>query len=78
MEQAIAWLQTAVQVAVFQTFQLYQQLRDDAFKWIGISYHHACNGMGQATIARKVRRQMNPLLALCTIVVPAVRSVQVA
>jgi hypothetical protein len=68
----------AVQVAAFHTFQLYQQLRDDAFKWIDFPYHDAIKGVDQAMIASKAQGQSNPLLDLFTFLVPPVRSVQMA
>jgi hypothetical protein len=68
----------AVQVAALHTFQSYQELRDDVFKWTGVPYHQAHNRFDDVMTARKVQCETNPLLQLFRVLIPAVRSVQMA
>ena len=68
----------AVQVAALHTFQSYQELRDDVFKWTGVPYHQAHNRFDDVMCARKVQCETNPLLQPFRILIPAVRSVQLA
>jgi hypothetical protein len=67
-----------VQVVALYTFQRYEELRDDVFKWNGIPYHQAYQRLDDPMIARKVQGQTNPLLRLFTVLIRPVRSVQMA
>ncbi|MFI5460075.1 MAG: hypothetical protein ACHRXM_32045 [Isosphaerales bacterium] len=68
----------AVQVAALHTFQSYQQLRDDVFKWTGLPYYQAYKAMDGSSTTRQSHANMNMLLKLFTMLLPAIRSVQVA
>jgi hypothetical protein len=68
----------AVQVAALHTFQSYQELRDDVFKWTGVPYHQTHRRFDDVMTARKVQCETNPLLQPFRILIPAVRSVQLA
>ena len=45
----------AVQVAALYTFQSYQRMRDDIFKWTGIPYNDAYKSVNKPINARKIR-----------------------
>ena len=47
----------AVQVAALHTFQSYQQLRDEEFKWVRLPYYQAYKGMNKASQPRNIRAQ---------------------
>ena len=53
-----------VQVAMLHTFQSYQRLRDEIFKWSGVPYHETYNNH-ESNFGRRPRHiqgQTNPLL----------------
>jgi hypothetical protein len=64
-----------VQVSALHTFQKYQQIRDDIFKWSSLPYYQAVEGMDSADLRNRVRAQNKLLLKLFTMVVPSVRGV---
>ena len=68
----------ALQVTALHTLQSYQGLRDDVFKWTGIPYHQALNHQDDPILAHMIRGQTNPLLRMFTLLIPAVRSFQMA
>ena len=68
----------ALQATALHTMQSYQGLRDDVFKWTGIPYHQAQDRLDDPMLAHNGRRQMNPLLRMFTLLIPAVRSFQMA
>jgi len=68
----------AVQVAALHTFQSYQQLRDDVFKWKGLPYYQSYQGMDGSSFTRQSHSNMNMLLKLFTMLLPAIRGGQVA
>jgi len=63
-----------IQVAALHTFQKYQQIRDDVFKWSSLPYYQAFKGMDAADLASGARRQDDLLLKLFTMLVPSVRN----
>ena len=67
-----------VQVVALYTFQSYQRMRDDDFKWTGIPYCNAYKSMNKPMNARRIQAQTNPLLKLFTMVMPAISAVQMA
>jgi hypothetical protein len=68
----------AIQVTALHTLQVYQQLRDDVFKWTGLPYHQTQKRSDEQLLAQQVRGQTNPLLRMFTLMIPAVRSVPMA
>jgi hypothetical protein len=67
-----------LQVVALHTFQSYQRMRDDDFKWTGIPYYDAYRGMNKPMNVHRIQGQANPLLQLFTMLVPAISSVQMA
>jgi hypothetical protein len=67
-----------VQVVALFTFQSYQRMRDDNFKWTGIPYYAAYKSVSKPMNAHRIQGQVNPLLRMFTMLVPAIRAVQMA
>ncbi len=63
-----------VQVAALHTFQKYQQIRDDVFKWSSVPYYQAYKGMTDADLGTRARTRDNLLLKLFTMLLPSTRS----
>jgi hypothetical protein len=68
----------AVQVAALHTFQLYQQVRDDEFKWVRLPYYQAYKGMNKSLVHGNKAQQSKLLLRLFTLLTPAIRSIHMA
>ncbi len=67
-----------VQVAALHTFKLYQQVRDEEFKWVRVPYYQAYKGMNKSLVHGNKAQQTRPLLKLFTLLTPAIRSVLMA
>jgi hypothetical protein len=64
----------AVQVAALHTFQKYQQIRDDVFKWSSLPYYQAYQGMDKAFIGGHARARDSLLLKLFTVLIPGMKA----
>ena len=67
-----------VQVTALHTFQLYQQLRDEEFKWVRLPYYQAYKGMNKSFSRGNMAHRTKPLLRLFTLLTPAIRPVLMA
>lgn len=67
-----------VQLASLHTFQSYQRMRDDVFKWVGVPYHQAHNNMKNSADLCHVQVHAAPLLRLFSVLMTAVDAVQMA
>ena len=65
----------SVQVAALHAFQLYQQFRDEEFKWVRLPYYQAYKGMDKALKGGINAAQTRPLLRLFNVLAPAIRSI---
>ncbi len=68
----------AVQVAALHTFRLYQQFRDEEFKWVRLPYYQAYKGMDKALERGINAAQTRPLLRVFNVLTPAIRSIIIA
>jgi hypothetical protein len=64
----------AVQVAVLYTFQRYEQLRDDFFKWTSLPFYQGYQGMDKSLANIQSQANKTMLFKLLTVLIPSVRS----
>jgi hypothetical protein len=64
----------AVQVAVLYTFQRYEQLRDEFFKWTSLPFYQGYKGMGESSANLYSQAKGSMLFKLFTLLIPSVRA----
>jgi hypothetical protein len=67
-----------VQVVALYTFQSYQAFRDDVFKWAGLPYYRAYEGMSASWRGHSEELQRRPLLKLFVAFLPSLQSAYLA
>jgi hypothetical protein len=67
-----------VQVAALHTFQMYQQVRDEEFKWVRLPYYQAFKGMNRSFSRGNLVVRTKPLLRLFTLLTPGITSILMA
>src|SRR5262249_6697218 len=63
-----------VQVAVLYTFQRYEHLRDDFFKWTSLPFYQGYQGMDKSLANIQSQANKTMLFKLLTVLIPSVRS----
>ena len=66
-----------VQVAALYSYQEYQRVRDDSYKWLNIPYSQSYNRVDRPWSATVEQKLANPLLALFMSLAPALNSARV-
>ncbi len=67
-----------VQVAALHTFGMYQRLRDDRFKWLGLPYAKSYGPLSQLALVTPQEGLANPLLALFGMLEPSLNAARLA